>query len=165
MQALDFPDRHRVRAAEGWIELGLLDDAAQELSRLSPEGLRHADGIEARWRLLAARQDWAAALEAARSVTIAAPDRPSGWIHQSYSLHSMHRTQEAWDLLLPVVPRFPDEPVIPYNLACYACQLGRLSDARVWLRKALRLRDKERLKAGALCDPDLAPLRSFIAGL
>ena len=34
---------------------------------------------------------------------------------------------------------FPDEPVVPFNLACYACQLGKPSDARSWLHLSLEI--------------------------
>jgi len=32
----------------------------------------------------------------------------------------------AWDALLPAADKFPNNPNIPYNLACYACQMNKL---------------------------------------
>ena len=40
--------------------------------------------------------------------------------------------------------------VIPYHLACYACQLGRLEQAQAWLVKAMATRDAAQIKAMAL---------------
>lgn len=54
--------------------------------------------------------------------------------------------------------KFPDQWLIPYNLACYACQLGRLDEAREWFRRALTMGDGKAIKLEALNDPDLAPL-------
>ena len=70
----------------------------------------------------------------------------------------MKRTEEAWNALLPVATSFPSDPTIPYNLACYAAQLGRLPEARDWLAQAFRLGNAKELKLRALEDPDLAPL-------
>jgi len=61
--------------------------------------------------------------------------------------------------LLPVVDKFPDQYIIRYNLACYACQLGNLKEARDWLKKAIDMADTKEVKLMALNDPDLEPLR------
>jgi hypothetical protein len=61
-------------------------------------------------------------------------------------------------VLLPVVDKFPKEYIIRYNLACYACQLGNLEEARHWLKKAIEMADPKEVKLMALNDPDLKPL-------
>jgi Flp pilus assembly protein TadD len=76
----------------------------------------------------------------------------------AYALHEQKRTQEAWNVLLPVADKFPDDATIRYNLACYACQLGRLDQARAWLEKAFALGNARKMKLMALEDPDLRPL-------
>ena len=45
-----------------------------------------------------------------------------------------------------------------YNLACYECQLGRLSEAKQWLARAFPLADARKIRAMALEDLDLKPL-------
>jgi len=69
-----------------------------------------------------------------------------------------HRTKEAFDALLPVADKFPEQWLIPYNLSCYCCQLGRLDEAREWFHRALTLGDENAIKRAALNDPDPAPL-------
>jgi predicted Zn-dependent protease len=165
VRTLDYPDRHFVQAAEGWLELGDSAEATRELRRLSPAGEKHPDTLELRWRLYALKGQWDAALAMAKAVTTAAPDRPSGYIHQSYSLHELSRTEEAWELLLSTADKFPKESIIPYNLACYACQLGDLVVARNWLQRAVKLRGKEEIKSMALQDSDLASLKDYIESL
>jgi Flp pilus assembly protein TadD len=165
VNGLDFPDRHLAMAAEGWLDLRNPDEAARELERISPAGRRHPTVLEVRWRVCAGRRQWPEALEVARELTRVAPEQPEGWIHQSYSLHELRRTDEAWTALLQVADRFPDESIIPYNLACYACQRGDLDVARQWLREAVRLRSKEEIQALASGDPDLAPIRDYVDSL
>ena len=66
--------------------------------------------------------------------------------------------QAAFDILQPVSEKFPEEPTITYNLACYDCQLGNLSEARQCLKRAFAIGDKKELKLMALNDADLKPL-------
>ncbi|MFM7101807.1 MAG: TPR end-of-group domain-containing protein [Verrucomicrobiota bacterium] len=165
MRTLDYPELHHVRAAEGWLELGDPAEAARELRHLPARALAHPDVLELRWRLYAAERQWDAALDIARAITLAAPERSSGWIHRSYCLHELRRTEEAWQLLLPLADQFPGEATIAYNLACYACQMGRGSEARTWLSRAMKLGGKAEIRDLALDDPDLAPLHAYLRTL
>ena len=83
-----------------------------------------------------------------------------GWLHRAYVLRRVAGggLTQAWEALLPAAKKFPKEPVIAYNLACYACQLLQPDLAREWLRRALLVGDKEVLKKMALADDDLQPL-------
>lgn len=155
MRELKPPDNHHLNAATGWLELGNHTEAKAELVKMSVASRQHPDALELEWRISTREKNWPDALEAARGLVQTDPDSASGWIHQSYSLHEMKRTREAFDLLLPTFKRFPEEATIPYNLACYACQLGDLEGARDWLAKAIEIRGKENIKKAALDDPDL----------
>jgi Flp pilus assembly protein TadD len=163
MQALEPPDSHRLRAAEGWLELGNPAEAARELEGLSASGRQHPHTLEVHWRLCAARREWEQAVAVAGNLVSASPDEVTGYVHRSYALHELRRTAEARAGLLPLAERFPEFSVIPYNLACYACQLGDLAEARRWLAKAFKLRNREELQRLALADPDLKPLWREIA--
>ncbi len=163
MQPLDSPDNHHVRAVHGWLDLGNPREAVLELERISSAARGHPDVIEARWRVCALERRWEQALVVAAELMTAAPDEATGYVDQAYTLHELRRTKEARDLLLPLARRFPKLGVIPYNLACYACQLGDLDEARRWLRRSLKLRGAEDLRRLASKDPDLRPLWPEIA--
>jgi len=139
--------------------LGNPHEADAELRLIGHSNAEHPDVLEIQWRLYAARKQWDEALEISRRLVDAAPDRSLAWIHQSYTLHEMRQTDEAWTVLLPAAERFPEEPTIAYNLACYACQLGMFQDSRHWLRRAARIASRDEILSSALNDPDLAPLR------
>lgn len=165
MDELGFPGRHHLAAAEGWLGLGDDQEAERELAKLEPSAQAHPSVLEVQWRLHSGRGAWKLALRAARRLVEAAPERPSGWIHQSYCLHELRRTGEAFEALQSVVGRFPRECVIPYNLACYACQLGDLDAARRWLEQAVQVGGRAMIRQMALDDQDLAPLKGFVEGL
>src|SRR5437016_1348864 len=106
MPKLEPPDSYHVSAALGWLELGNPREAKAELDRL-PSNLREcAEALLVRWEIEFKERDWERSLETARALVAAAPDEPDGWIKQSYSLHELKRTREAWDGLLALEERF-----------------------------------------------------------
>ena len=162
MPNLEPPDNHFLDAATGWLMLGNAEEARSEFEQLSPTARVHPDALDFQWRWLAHLKRWEEAVDVAQLLIDQCPKRADTWIHRSFALHELRRTQEAHDLLLPALKRFPKEMTIPYNLACYTSQLGDLAAARQWFQKVLALgktstEKLERLHA-ALEDPDLKPL-------
>ena len=151
-------DQRCFLAAHGWLELGDWKSAEQELEELTPKHLTSVDVMDLRWLILAKGERWNDAVEVARKLARLAPDKADSFINLAYALHESKRTEEARDILLPVVTKFPKVWTIPYNLACYDAQLGDLAEARDWLAQAFRLGNAKELKAQAADDPDLAPL-------
>ena len=158
MHELTPPDSHYLNAAAGWCDLRNFAESRAELHRISAPNRDHSRFLAEEWRICAAEKQWLPALEVARRLIEVAPDIPMGWINQSYGLHEMKLTQEARNQLAPVAEKFPVVSTIPYNLACYACQLGNLAEARQWLAKAIGIGGSEDIKRMALSDPDLQPM-------
>ena len=149
---------HHLQAAEGWLELGNHLEADAELDSIAAELRAHPSVLELRWQVYAASKKWHACIDIAKTLTKLKPNRAVGWIHYAYALHELKRTQEAFDLLAPLADKFARDATVPYNLACYACQLGRLNEAGEWLQNAYEAGDAKEIKLQALDDPDLAPL-------
>ncbi len=159
MSALEPPDSHHLNAAAGWLELGLPEEAQAELNRLTPGARQLPEALAVEWDLHARGACWERALDVASRLLACDRSKPAGWINRSYALHELRRTAEARDFLLPAVTLFPAIGVIPYNLACYTCQLGELDDARRWLRHAMEVDGRECVLGRARTDADLTPLR------
>ncbi len=160
MKKIGPPHSHYVLAAEGWLELGNSTEAKAELARLPARLHEHPDVLKIMWAIAACEQDWALALDVARIHVSKAPDSVYGWIHQAYALRRAPGggLQEAWDALFPAMAKFPEEFLVPYNLACYACQLHQPDKARILLKRAMSLGEREHIKHMALKDSDLKPL-------
>jgi Flp pilus assembly protein TadD len=161
MKAIGKPDSFFVSAAQGWLELGNGDEARAELDRVSPALQNHPRVLQLRWTICAGAEDWSAAVEIARALMRVAPDHPEAWLHQAYALRRAPGggLDAAWEALSPALDKFPAEETIPYNLACYACQLGKPDDARALLRRAVAAAgDRDSVKLLALRDPDLESL-------
>jgi tetratricopeptide (TPR) repeat protein len=160
MRKIEPPDCHFYEAASGWLGLGNPGEARAELAQISIELRQKADVLELEWAIDATEKNWKAALETARKILRVAPDRCTGWLHQAYALRRVEDggLQAAWDALFPAVEKFPEESTIPFNLACYACQMNRLDEARRWLQRALEVGEKKEVKEMALHDSDLQGL-------
>jgi len=167
MSPIEPPDSWYLSGALGWLGLGNATEAEAELGQISEARRQHPDVLEVRWLICAERQRWAEGLQVARGLIHAAPGRCSGWLHQAYALRRVPggSVQQAWDALLPVVATFAQESIVPYNLSCYACQLGQLDAARVWLKRAFKIGGASEMKKMALADPDLEPLWAEIREL
>ena len=158
LKEIEPPDSHHLRAAEGWLELGDHTQACEELKKISLQGRFHPMVLLTHWEIHAMAKQWTFAHIIAHALVVLFPDEPVGWINSSFALHQMKRTNDAWRALLPAAQLFPKHGVVAYNLACYACQMGKNEEAWKWLDKAISLGDSLKVKSAALEDPDLKPL-------
>jgi predicted Zn-dependent protease len=165
VKPLQPPDSHHLRAAQGWLELGDHREAAVELEKVAKRCRNHPDVLEAQWEISHAKKDWAACVDAADRQVKQTPQSPVGWIHRSFALHAMKQTKEAAELLLPAAKAFPTDWLVRYNLACYACQMGKHAEAWDWLQNAFELGDERQIRLMALEDPDLEALRARIKSM
>lgn len=165
MQSLPHPESFLVQSALGWLELGLPVEARRELGAIATTLQQHPDVLEAWWRVFGDEGRWTEARECAVRLRSAAPGREAGWINEAFALHELKRTAEAFNVLVQVADKFPCAYVIPYNLACYQCRLGRREEALGWLHRAILASDAATIRAMASNDPDLAELRAEIERL
>jgi tetratricopeptide (TPR) repeat protein len=148
----------------GWLGLGNCQEANEELEKISLDFRGHPDVLEVRLEIYSKAAKWNLAAEMAIQLVVLRPKDPQFWISFAYASRRMSGggIPQAREVLLKAQPLYPKEPLIPYNLACYACQLGDQEDARKWLKMAIELGDGRRIKSMALKDSDLEPLRAEI---
>jgi predicted Zn-dependent protease len=140
-------------------------EADQELDEITAPLRGHPDVLELRWQICAKVKKWEACVDLARAITELVPSSPDGWIHLAYALRRAKDggLRTAWEALRPVADKFPKVWTIPYNLACYCAQLGRLEECEQWLKKAVAI-DEGTVKRLAIEDPDLKPLWEKMGG-
>jgi uncharacterized protein HemY len=164
----EWTDRNEMHlaAAQGWLELGDHISALQELENIS--GLRRArpDVLKIRVQICARARQWESAFAIAEALTRVWPADPEVFVWRSSAARRMAggSLEQALNLLLEVATDFPDEPLIPFHLACYNCQLGNPRTAQSWLQIALdtaqRKGNARQWKRAMLEEPDLASLRT-----
>lgn len=146
-----------VRAAQGYWELGMHEDALEELAAIDAIHQNRPEVLELRLVVLMHRKRWHEGLEIARQLCAATPTAASGFIHCAFCLHELGNTHEAKRTLLEGPKSLLKEPVYHYNLACYESILGNIDAAKIHLEASM-LMDK-RFREFAKYDPDLKALR------
>jgi hypothetical protein len=147
-----------LEAAEGWLMLGNPVEAGAEVEKIDSDFQFHPLVLATRWEICSALRWWEVAWLISRFLCERQPGHAAFWICQADSLRHLRGVKMARDLLSSVANRFPNEPVIAYNLGCYSCQLGQMGEACRWLIRAFQADPTIRLKLTALQDSDLDPL-------
>ena len=147
----------KIRAAEGYAELGMYDDALAELDQIAADRQDGLETLRMRVEIVLRMRDWKSALRSSLKVCRLYPNDSSGFIHTAFCLHELGRTKEAKQTLLDGPAKLLDEPVYYYNLGCYDAVLGNLDQAKAYLRTSFRL-DKS-FRDMAKNDPDLKRIR------
>jgi tetratricopeptide (TPR) repeat protein len=150
----------QVLAAQGYTELGMFEEAVAELDRIEERYQRHPDVLTGRLFVLMQAKLWEPALEAARLLCKAAPDRSVGYIHSAFCLHELGRTEEARKVLIEGPDFLKNEPTYHYNLGCYEAVLGNVDVARAHVERSIQL--DRNFRELARIDPDLRSLRDTL---
>lgn len=142
-----------IRAAAGWLELGMPDDALEELAALSAEERGDQRVRELQLAAEMAKGDWPLAAETALGLCELAADEPDFFMSAAYCLHEAGRTAEARKCLLKGPGVLAEFPVYHYNMACYLWTLCEKDAARGHLAKAVEM--DESFLESARADRDL----------
>ena len=155
MQALQI--RRKVTAASGFAELGLYQEAVEELEEL-PESSKDDVPVLATWlQVYQSWGKWSEAAAVADRLIQKDPDAADWYIALAFAIRRAQSLAAAEVILCAAVQKFPANATIRFNLACYYAQLGDLDKARSYLQRAIAM--DESFKTMALNDPDLRPLR------
>lgn len=160
LDLLNSSDRtHEMRgllAAEGFIELGMYDDAAGLLLDLPPAQKSTIQYFKLWIRVYAAKNAWTNVELMCESLALHAPDDPFLIHHTAEAYHRQGRSREAFAVFNMAPIGFKEGEAYFYALARFLCGVGDLPLARRTLAKATRLNSE--LKQRALTDPDFEKL-------
>ncbi len=148
----------RIIAAQGYVELGLFDEARAELDALPRHHHERVDVIEITLLCLMGRNSWQEALVLAAKLCLQEPSEPGGYIHAAFCLHELGRTAEAVNMLSNGPVSLRTKPVYYYNMGCYHARLGQFDKSIVYLERAFEM-DGD-LRHHAKKDRDLDALRA-----
>ena len=140
-------------AAQGYLELGMVEEALAELSSFSGPFAQDPDIVELRLHIQMQGERWNDALTSAEELLRITPDAVPAFIHGAFALHEMGRTSEARDLLLKGPPVLKNDPTFHYNIGCYEAVLGNKEAALQSLQLSFAI--DETYRDFAKGDPDL----------
>lgn len=141
----------------GYLELGMVEEAAAELDRVPELSASELDVRVLRALVLQEKKQWTRLVPVAAGLVREKPDDPGWWIMWAYATRRSASLAAAEKILLEAETSHPKEATIQFNLGCYACQRGDLTTSRDRVDRAIAL--DEHFRDAAATDPDLAPLR------
>jgi len=144
--------------AEGYLELGLPQQALDALARLSVRAAKAPQALYLRGEALRSLGRCAEALEPLRQASLATP----GNIHIQLALGWCHKRTARLDLAIEDLERAldaePTDALVHYNLACYLSLAGDKRRALVHLSRALSIDPHFRTMIDS--EPDFNPIRA-----
>jgi tetratricopeptide (TPR) repeat protein len=158
---LESPDLQHLNAAEGFLTLGMYEDANAELEVIDPFFRSLPEVLEVRLEIYGRTQKWDLMQVVASKLAQHDPGKAQWVILLAYATRRAESIPAAKKILLDAVQAHQGEPIVHFNLACYDCQTGDLESAKEHLKRAFAIEPK--CREMALDDPDLKPLWHAIA--
>lgn len=154
--------RRRIESATGYLALGLLTEASDELEAIEGDDRLSPEVMAVRSDLYMEAKQWDLLMAVSRELTRQRPEQIKGWINWAFALRELNRVAEAKTVLLEAVPIHGEKcGLVNYNLACYCCLLGDQAAAKEWLSRACKM--DGHWKQAALDDKDLKAMWDDIA--
>lgn len=155
--------RKHLDYALGYLELGLLAGARDELAAIPAAEQDGAEVLAVRLELAMASESWTKVIALGSRLSRVTPEHERPWVAWAYALREKQRVAEALKVLSAgeKTIRSPG-PLVDYNLACYHALLGDLAEARRRLKRACAR--EPAWKTEAASDPDLAALHGDLNG-
>ena len=148
-------DRH-LQAAIGYLELGMLVEANDEIENLSPELKNSSSALGVRLEIYRSAKKWGLMEVVAKELWKRHQDQPIFWNHLAFAVRRSSGLEEAHKILSEALEKYPDDDLTLFNFGCYECQLGNLESAKKLVGAAIKI--DHNWKIHALTDPDLVPL-------
>lgn len=145
-----------LRAADGYLYLGLAEEALQELDAIHADEQNATAVLLARIRVLLHVKDWPSAETLSSTGARLHPDEGEFTVQHAFALHQMNKGQAAAAALLAAPEWIRRTGILHYNLACYQARLGDLTQARECIDAAIQM--NAGIKKNARLDPDLQAL-------
>ncbi|SRR5579862_6758671 len=153
------PDAELARplsASEGYLFLGLPEEALGELDRVDSEHRNSASVLRMRIRALLHMRRWEEAESLSREGHAVYPDEEEFTVQRVFALDQLNQGGQAVQVLLAAPHWLRRTGILHYNLACYEARLGDLAKARQCIRAAIQINSS--FKKNARNDPDLQRL-------
>jgi tetratricopeptide (TPR) repeat protein len=126
-------------AAEGYLELGMLDDARQAYEQLATQTKQSVEGLTLLMEIYRAAGNTPELEAVAERLCIIDSDTVDRWIDLALVLSEEALLDNARELLLEAVDRFPDTALVHFHLARFECILGNLLVAKEHLARSKKL--------------------------
>ena len=146
------------RIAEGYLELGMPEQALDNLERLGGIENHSPVGVYYHGEALRQLNRYEEALDYLEKAAQALPQKVDPLVSLGWCYKRTSRIELAIDSMVRALEIKPEVAVLHYNLACYLSLAGRKSQALVHLSRSFEL--DEQFRALAETESDFDPIRS-----
>jgi tetratricopeptide (TPR) repeat protein len=160
---LEATDLQHVRAAQGYLELGMFLEANAALDEIDSFCRTAPEVLAIRLEIYSGLKKWDLMRTVAKKLAEYDPKNVQWTISWAYATRRAESIEAAKEILMQALQHHPDEAMVHFNLGCYASQLGDLTLAKAHLKRAFVIEPECRLMA--LNDPDLEPLWAQLGNL
>ncbi len=148
--------KKRFDAVQGYLELGMFDEALEELTALESEIGPRFEVLALRMTAYRAAHRWEEMREVAALIHRLRPGHAESWVWLADATRHSISLEVAREILRDAETAFPANPHVKFQLGCYHCQLGELIPAERCVREAIAL--DRRWHEIALGDTDVESL-------
>ena len=135
----------------GYLELGMLDEAACTLDEIDPADKRRREVLHAQLELAIAGEQWNSAVATAASLVRSHPEDPAGWLVLARAITKTANAEYAEAVLTKACKWHPEITLIILDVAREATALGCLKEAKIWLKCAIHLQARCVVRLCATC--------------
>jgi Tfp pilus assembly protein PilF len=146
---------HLLQPAMGYLQLGMLEEANDEIEALPQEAKTDKVVLGIQVLIYQGLGAWPLMSGVSGFLAHEWPEESDHWIWFAYATRRCRSIAEAELILKNAVRLHPSVSMIHFNLACYAALLGNLDSARENLAAAISLNPESR--SHALTESDLQP--------
>ena len=151
-----FETQRALRAADGYLFLGMPMEAFEELDTIVQEDQREPTVMLSRIRVLLHLRRWRDAEKLSLEGAELHPTEEEFTVQRAFALHQLRKGEQAIEVLLAAPEWIRRTGILHYNLACYEARLGDLKTAQQCINAAIQL--NAAMKKNAKTDPDLQAL-------
>jgi tetratricopeptide (TPR) repeat protein len=145
-----------LQAAIGFMELGMIEDAANEIECIPPDQKNSSEVLGVRLEIYRAAEKWTLMEVVAKELWKRHQDQPIYWNDLAWAVRRAVGIEKAFEILSQAAENFPEDAMTQYNFGCYLCQKGEIEKAKERVGEAIKLDGK--FKILAIDDSDLEPL-------
>lgn len=154
-------DHQHLRAAHGYIELRMFEEANAELEEIDPLCRYLPEVLSARVAIYRNLKKWDLMAAVSRKLLEWNSSDARHFVEWAYAARRAESLHIAHAILTRAEELFPLDGAVQFNLACYEAQMGNISRAKVHLKRATD--SDTSLGLLAMTDPDLEPLWSSLS--
>ena len=102
------PTKTRLQYANGYLELGMINEASEEIESIMGEDRMSLAVMSFRMKMYRQAEYWPALEAVSKHIAKMAPRKPDGWINYTHALKEMGKTEDAKEVASKALKRHPN---------------------------------------------------------